>query len=151
MQRPSRLSRFSAALLLTLAAALPALAQATRQVIRPTRHRFIRCLAILDLSAQQKVQIYGFVDAARPELEADALAVKAAADALRASLQAQPPDACQIGSDALGVQAARQTLIAARQALRDQIVGVLTPEQASRFQGCVDFPMGPLTATASTT
>ena len=132
-------SRFAAATLLTLGVVLPAFAQETRQTIRPSRHRFVRCLSILALTEDQKTQISGFVEAARPGIEADVAAVRAAVDTLEASLQAEPPDACQIGNDALAVQSARQTLIAARQALRDQIASVLTPDQQSRFEVCIDL------------
>ena len=131
--------RFAAATLLALGVTLPVFAQEARQTIRPPRHRFVRCLSILDLTEDQKTQISGFLEAARPELEADAAAVRAAVETLEASLQAQPPDACQIGNDALAVQSARQTLIAARQALRDQITSVLTPDQQSRFEVCIDL------------
>jgi Spy/CpxP family protein refolding chaperone len=137
-----RISLLAAATLLTLGAALPsasAFAQAERQAIRPSRHRLVRCLSILDLTEEQKAKIDGFVEAAKPGLEADAAAVRAAYDTLEASLQAQPPDSCQIGTDALALQSARQTLIAARQALREQITSVLTPDQQSRFDVCIDL------------
>ena len=131
--------RFAAATLLTLGVTVPVFAQEARQTIRPPRHRFVRCLSILDLTEDQKTQIAGFLEAARPELEADVAAVRAAYETLEASLQAQPPDACQIGTDALALQSARQTLIAARQALRDQITAILTPDQQSRFEVCIDL------------
>ena len=132
-------SRLAAAALLALAATAPGFARENRQLIRPSRHHFVRCLAILDLSADQRSQIQAFVEAARPALEADLQALRTAGETLRADLAAQPPDACLIGNDALAVQAARQTLVDARQALRDQIEGVLTPEQRTRFEGCLDF------------
>jgi Spy/CpxP family protein refolding chaperone len=134
-----RIPLFAAATLLALGAVVPVFAQAERQAIRPLRHRFVRCLSILDLTDEQKAKIEGFVEAARPELDADVAAVRAAYDTVEASLQAQPPDACQIGADALALQSARQTLIAARQALRDQIAGILTPDQQSRFDVCIDL------------
>jgi Spy/CpxP family protein refolding chaperone len=137
--RLPRTSRFLAAVLLTVGVIAPAFAQEARTAIRPSRHRFVRCLAILDLSAEQRTQIMGLIEAARPGLEADLAALRAAGEALRASLEADPPDACQIGNDALAVQAARETLIAAREALRAQITAVLTPEQQTRFEGCLDF------------
>ena len=140
-----RTSRLAAASLLALAAIAPVsvYAQDTRTAIRPSRHRFMHCLAVLDdLSADQKAQITALLEAARPGLEADLAALRTAGETLRASLQAQPPDACQIGSDALAVQTARDTLAAAREALRVQITGVLTPDQQSRFEGCLDPWMG---------
>ena len=134
-----RISRLAAAALLVVGAALPAFAQTERQAIRPSRHRFVRCLSILDLTEEQKTQIAGFLEAARPGIEADVAAVRAAVETLEASLQADPPDPCQIGNDALAVKAARETLVAARQALRDQITSVLTPDQQSRFEVCIDL------------
>jgi Spy/CpxP family protein refolding chaperone len=135
-----RFSRLAAATLLTLGVTLPVFAQEDRQTIRPSRHRFVRCLSLLDLSEEQKSQIAGFIEAARPGIEADLAALRAAAQTLKASLEAEPPDACQIGNDALAVQAARETLVAAREALREQITSVLTPDQQSRFEVCLDFP-----------
>ena len=135
-----RMSRFAVAALLTAGVIAPILAQETRTAIRPSRHRFIRCLAILDLSAEQKAQIAALVEAARPELEADLAALRAAGETFRASLEAQPPDPCQIGNDALAVKAARETLVAAREALRGEITALLTPEQLTRLEGCLDFP-----------
>jgi Spy/CpxP family protein refolding chaperone len=133
------ISRLAAAALLMLAVTAPGFAQEDRRVIRPSRHHFVRCLAILDLSADQRSQIQAFVDAARPALESDLQALRTAGETLRADLGVEPPDACLIGNDALAVQAARQTLAEARQALRDQIESVLTPEQQIRFEGCLDF------------
>lgn len=136
-----RTSRLVAVSLLALAAFAPvsAHAQDTRTAIRPSRHRFMKCLALLDdLSADQKAQIAALVEAARPGLEAELTALRTAGETLRASLQAQPPDACQIGSDALAVQSAHDTLIASRETLRAQITGLLTPDQQSRFGGCLD-------------
>ncbi len=135
-----RLSRLTALALVTLALALPTLAQDAPDARRPGRHHFRACLSILDLTEEQKVAIVGILDAARPTLEADAAAVHAARETLRAALETQPPDACAIGADALAVKAAVDVLRQEREAVRAQIVATLTPEQQARFEGCLDAP-----------
>jgi Spy/CpxP family protein refolding chaperone len=124
----------------TLGFALPSLAQDASGARPPGRHRFRACLSILDLTAEQKVGIAGILEASRPALEADAAAVHAARETLRAALETQPPDACAIGGDALAVQAAVDALRQERDAVRTQIVATLNPEQQARFEGCLDAP-----------
>ncbi len=106
-----RVHRLSALAFLALALALPGLARedpASRP--HPGRHRFRECLSILDLTDQQKTDILGVLEAARPALEADLAAVKAARETLRADLDAPTPEACTIGADTLAVKAAVETL-----------------------------------------
>jgi len=138
-----RVHRFAASAFLALAFARPGLSQATPETPRVGRHRFRECLSILDLTDQQKTDILAVVDAAKPALEADVAAVKAARETLRADLAAPSPDACTIGADALAVQAAVDTLRQARDGVRAAIEAALTPEQKTRFEGCLDAP-GPI-------
>ncbi len=136
-----RIRRLSALASLSLALALPGLAQegpASRP--HPGRHRFRECLSILDLSDQQKTDILGILEAAKPALEADLAAVKAARETLRADLDAPTPEACTIGADALAVKAAVETLRQDREDVRTSIEATLTPEQKARFEGCLDAP-----------
>jgi Spy/CpxP family protein refolding chaperone len=133
--------RLSALAFLALALALPGLAQedpAGRP--HPGRHRFRECLTILDLTDQQKTDILGILEAAKPALEADLAAVKAARETLRADLDAPTPEACTIGADALAVKAAVETLRTEREGVRTSIEATLTPEQKARFEGCLDAP-----------
>jgi Spy/CpxP family protein refolding chaperone len=111
----------------------------------PIRHPFLRhhireCLAILDLTDEQRTGIDNALEAARPTIEADVAAVGAARETLIAALDVTPPDACAIGADALALKSARETLRAEREAVREQVVAILTPDQQSRFQGCLDAP-----------
>ena len=135
-----RLRRPTALAFLTLALAVPGLAQDAPDARRPGRHHFRACLSILDLTEEQKVAIVGILEAARPALEADAAAVHAARETLRAALEAEPPDACAIGNDALAVQAAVAAFREERDLVKAQIVATLTPEQQDRFEGCLDAP-----------
>lgn len=104
------------------------------------RHHLRECLSILDLSDQQKSDIQAILDAAAPTLQADVDALKAARQTLKDALDANPPDACAIGADALAAKAARETLQTDREAVRQQIEGTLTPEQLARLEGCLAAP-----------
>jgi Spy/CpxP family protein refolding chaperone len=134
------LFRLAAPALLGFVLALSALAQDAPTAHRPG-HRHLRgCLSILDLTDQQKTDIQGILEAARPAVEADVAAVHAARQTLRAAVDAVPPDACTIGNDFLVVKAAVATLRAARGAVRNQVLATLTPDQQSRLQGCLEAP-----------
>ena len=135
-----RVHRFSALAFLALAFAGPGFAQESPGPWHPAWHRFRECLSILDLTDQQKTDILGVLEAAKPVFEADRAAVKAARETLRADLGNQAPDACTIGADALAVKAAVDVLRQERDAVRTQVVATLTPEQQARFDGCLDAP-----------
>jgi Spy/CpxP family protein refolding chaperone len=126
--------------LLGLVLAASALGQDAAAVRFPGHRHWKECLSILGLSDQQKTEIAGILEAAKPTVEADVAAVHTARQTLRAALEAVPPDACAIGGDAIAVKAAVTTLRAERDAVRAQIVATLDPDQASRFQGCLDAP-----------
>lgn len=105
------------------------------------RHRHWReCFSILDLTDQQKSDIQAILDVAKPTMDTDVAAVKAARETLKAALESGSTDACALGDDLLAVQSARQTLQSERQAVLSQILAVLTPDQQSRFEGCLDAP-----------
>jgi Spy/CpxP family protein refolding chaperone len=104
------------------------------------RHRLRDCLAILDLTDAQKTSVENVLAAAEPTVQADVAAVTSARQALEAALEATPPDACTVGTDALAVQFARETLGTERQTILNQILAVLQPDQQSRLQGCLDAP-----------
>jgi len=143
-----RFPRLTALAFVTLGLALPSLAQEAPDTRRPGRHHFRVCLSILDLTEEQKVAIVGILEAARPALADAAAAVHVARETLRAALEAQPPDACAIGNDALAVDAAVDALQQQRDAVRAQVVATLTLEQQSRFEGCLDAPRRPILAGA---
>ncbi len=131
--------RLAAPALLGFALALPALAQEAPAAHRHWHH-LKACLSILDLADQQKTDIQGILEAARPVVEADVAAVGAAREALQAALDAVPPDGCAIGSDLLAVKSAVATLRAERGAVGDQVLATLTPDQQARLKGCLDAP-----------
>jgi len=96
------------------------------------------CLKVVDLTAEQRTQVAAILEAARPGMQEKLAAVGAAREALRAALETQPQDACAVGNAAIGVQTALQALRDTRDAVRQQIAEVLTPEQLARFDGCID-------------
>ena len=134
-----RLSRLMPAglLLLFVGAAASSFAQEAPEARRPARHRWM-CLKVVDLTAEQRTQVAVILEAARPGMQEKLAAVGAAREALRAALETQPKDACAVGNAAIGVQTALQALRDTRDAVRQQIAEVLTPEQLARFDGCID-------------
>ena len=134
------LFRLAAPALLGFVLALSALAQDAPAAHRPGHRHLRECLSILDLTDQQRTDIQGILDAAKPTVEADLAAVSAARQTLRAAVDAVPLDACAIGSYLLALNAAIATLRAERDAVRLQVLATLTPDQQSRLQGCVDAP-----------
>jgi Spy/CpxP family protein refolding chaperone len=97
---------------------------------RPSlRHRLHDCLAILDLTDSVKTSVENALAAAKPTVQADIAAVKAARQTLETDLAATPPDACTVGADALAVKSAREALRAERQTILNQILALLQPDQ----------------------
>ncbi len=138
----TRLYRLIPAFLLIAGFAATALAQEAPEGRRHARHRFPRCLLVLDLTPEQTTQIHAILQAAGPELQEDLAALAAARAALRAALNAEPAEACTVGEAALGVEAALLALKETKEALKEKIAAVLTPEQIARFEGCLDAPFG---------
>ena len=134
------LFRLAAPALLGLVVPLSVLAQDAPAAHRPGHRHLRECLSILNLTDQQKTDIQGILDAAKPTVEADVVAIRAVRQTLRAAVDAVPPDACAIGNDFLAVKAAIATLRAERDAVRNQVLATLTPDQQSRLQGCLDAP-----------
>jgi Spy/CpxP family protein refolding chaperone len=128
------------AVLALLAVPLSAFAQEVAAVRHPGQHHLRECLSILDLTDQQKADIQAILDAARPTVEAEVAAALAARETLRAAVDSIPPDACAIGNDLLAVKAAIATLRTEREAVRDQVLDRLTPDQQARLEGCLDAP-----------
>jgi Spy/CpxP family protein refolding chaperone len=105
--------------------------------------RFRRCLATVDLSADQKAAIAAIVTAAKPTLETDTQIVKADHAKVQADI-ASGADKCVVGQDVLTAHTDAQTLRAAAVAVRDQIAAKLTPDQQTRLTACLaSSPHGP--------
>jgi Spy/CpxP family protein refolding chaperone len=98
--------------------------------------RLRRCLATVDLSADQKAAIAAIVAAAKPTLEADARTVKADHEKLHADISSGA-DKSVVGQDLLTAHADAEKLRAAEGAVRDQIVAKLTPAQQSVLTACL--------------
>jgi len=113
----------------------------------PDLGRFILCLRILDLSDTQKADIQAILEAARPTLQADGDAIKAAAEKLRADVEAGA-DPCLIGRDTLDLRAAQKQLHGDIGAVKDQILGTLTEDQKKKLRGCLQAPRDPAAAAA---
>lgn len=112
------------------------------------RHRLHECLAILDLTDDQKTGIENVLAAAKPTVQADVAAVKTARQTLKTDLEAGSPNACTIGTDALALKSARETLRTERQTILNLILAILRPDQQSRLQGCLDAPFPDATTGA---
>jgi Spy/CpxP family protein refolding chaperone len=134
------LFRLAAPALLGLVVPLSVLAQEAPAAHRPGHRHLKECLSILELTDQQRMDIQAIVDAAKPTVEADVAAVAVARQTLRAAVDAVPPEACAIGNDLLAVKAAIAMLRAEREAVRNQVLATLTPDQQARLQGCLDAP-----------
>ena len=102
-----------------------------------------RCLATVDLSADQKTAIAAIVEAAKPALAADAETIKADHEKVQADISSGA-DKCVVGQDLLTAHADAEKLHAAAQAVQDQIVAKLTPDQQSKLTACLaSGPHGP--------
>jgi len=112
------------------------------------RHRLHECLAILDLTDGQETDVENVLAAAKPTVQSDVAAVKAARQTLKTDLEAASPNACAVGADALALKSARETLRAERQTILSQLLAILRPDQQSRLQGCLDAPFPDATAGA---
>jgi Spy/CpxP family protein refolding chaperone len=96
------------------------------------------CLKILNLSDDQKAQIFDYLDSQKTVLQGLHDAARADREALRQLLEAQPQDACAIGSAAIQVKSDRDAVRTEIQTVRATIESYLTPDQATRFEGCLD-------------
>lgn len=106
-------------------------------------HRLHRCLAMVDLSADQKTAIQAIAAAAKATLQADAETVKADHEKLHADLSSGA-DKCVVGQDLLTAHADAEKLHAAEDAVRDQILAKLTPDQQANLTACLaSGPHGP--------
>jgi len=97
----------------------------------------LRCLRGLDLTASQKADIKAILDAARPTLEADAQAIRAAHQKLDADYDAGA-DKCVLGQDYIDVRTAVKKLHDDGDATKQQVFGKLTAEQQTKAQACLD-------------
>ena len=133
---------------LTLAAlsavflAVPAMAQDRPHIgmaDRLERHGggLLRCLRGLELTDAQKADIKALLEASRTTIQADADAVRAARQRLNADYEAGA-DKSVLGQDYLNVRTAVKKLRDDGEAIRDQVLAKLTPDQKAKAQACLD-------------
>ena len=102
----------------------------------PGLHGLRRCLATVDLSADQKTAIQAILDAAKATLQADAETVRADHQKVHADVTSGA-DKCVVGQDLLTAHADAEKLRAAADAVRDQILAKLTPDQQTSVKDCL--------------
>ena len=98
---------------------------------------FLHCLAVVGLTDQQKSDVKGVLEAARPVVEGLVKQVAEDGKSLKALLQATPKDPLAIGTALI-------KLVDDQKAVKDEFVKVgaglealLTADQKAKFQGCL--------------
>jgi Spy/CpxP family protein refolding chaperone len=120
---------------------LPAAAQERAPIgmaDRIERHAqgLLRCLRGLDLTDSQKTDIKAILDASKPTIQADAAAIRAARQKLNADYDAGA-DKSVLGQDYIDMRAAVKKLHDDGTAVKGQVLGKLTADQATRAQACL--------------
>jgi Spy/CpxP family protein refolding chaperone len=98
-------------------------------------HQMQKCLSTLDLSAAQKASIDEAFAAGKATLEADGEAMKAVHEKMQADLAAGA-DKSVLGQNAIDQDAAHTKMKADAQAIHDQVLGQLSPDQLDQFNAC---------------
>ena len=132
-------------------AAAPVSAQTAPAAPQFVHHPFgelRECLRILDLSDAQKADITAIFEAAKPQVEAFLVTLKADREALKADLAKTPPDPCAVGKDILQLHSDREAARAFFESVRDQVLAVLTAEQKAKLAGCLQAPKNLANASA---
>lgn len=96
----------------------------------------LQCLRILDLSADQQVQVRSIIEAAQPMLQVLREEAREARQAVRPLVEANA-DACEIGAAVIAAHEAGEALRAEMKKVLDNVKLVLTPEQATKLEGCI--------------
>lgn len=115
-------------------------AGATVQHPRGPLAGYLRCLGIVGLTDDQKADVKGILEAARPALEALHATRKADREALEAAVAAPTPDPCAVGAAFLKVAADRKAIGEELAKVRGAIEALLTPEQKAKLEGCLKAP-----------
>jgi Spy/CpxP family protein refolding chaperone len=100
----------------------------------------LKCLAIVDLTADQKTQIKAIVETTLPKLQALGQTVQADRLALKTALEATPQDNCAIGAALVKLTTDEKAVGTELQNLRKAIIALLTPEQKAKLDGCLEAP-----------
>jgi Spy/CpxP family protein refolding chaperone len=96
-----------------------------------------RCLAVAELTEEQKQAARAAFEAARPAIETARGALRADKDALRALIDAENPDANAIGAQVLKIEADKKALRAEVAKAAESAKADLTDEQRNLLEGCM--------------
>ena len=108
--------------------------------------QFERCLSAAGLNSDQQAAVDSIRSEARPLVQADFAALKAAREKLQADL-ASGADKSVIGQDTLDQDAAAEKLKNDHKATHDRIVATLNPDQQSALESCMQKRRGKGEAT----
>jgi len=98
---------------------------------------FRRCLYNLNLPADQKAAIQSLVSSARPGLQSDKQALRADSQKLQSDLAAGA-DAETLGQDVLTRHSHAQKMQSDVEALKSQVLAMLSTDQQSAMQSCTE-------------
>jgi len=98
-------------------------------------HRMEKCLASLNLPDSLKADIDSSLTAGHATLKTDVAAIQAAHAQMETDL-ANSADKAVLGQDVLNLDAARQKMKADAQALHDQVLAQLSPDQQDAVRAC---------------
>src|SRR5262245_32933250 len=96
----------------------------------------LRCLRNANLSDSQKADVRAILEGAKPTIQADAQAIRAARQKLNADFDAGA-DKSVLGADYTAVRAAMKKLHDDGQAIQDQVLAKLDASQKSTVQDCL--------------
>ncbi len=147
MKKNAKLIALVATILALALASTLAMAQPPQQGPRDGRGKgpLFHCLRIVNLTEDQQAQVKGILEAAQPTIQAAREDIRAQKEALKALLDADDVDECAVGAAVVGIQESKQALREEMEKVLENIKLVLTPEQASKLDGCLeaardDFP-----------
>ena len=98
-------------------------------------HQMQKCLSTLDLSAAQKASIDEAFAAGKATLKADGEAMKAVHQKMQADLAAGA-DKSVLGQNAIDQDAAHTKMKTDAQAIHEQVLAQLSPEQVDNLNAC---------------
>jgi len=93
-----------------------------------------RMMERLGLSEDQRAAVHAVIEKDRETMRPLGEAARQAHEAFQKALDAEAPDATQVGQLALAMNAAQKKLDAARKAEMEKIKAILTPEQRERLE-----------------
>jgi Spy/CpxP family protein refolding chaperone len=98
-------------------------------------HPMEKCLSTLDLSAAQKASIDEALAAGKLTMRADGEAMKVVHQKMQTDLAAGA-DKAVLGQNAIDQDAAKSKMKTDAQAIHEQVLGQLSPDQVEQFNSC---------------